>query len=209
MEKVQHEKYVNTIKQFPRKKRKLSKIYYPKTPQDVYNLIKKYDTLVGLGAGNTYSRIDESLSPIVGISSKRIDHIQPIKESRLVKYVERRLDDPIVEHTKKIHKYLFNVGAGTTISAINDYLEKKNMMLPITLHENDTIAGASQTGSHESGIHYGNICKYIHSFRLLFPNGDFVTVERTKKISKSSLVIADDLLFNCIACGLGSFGVLG
>lgn len=199
----------------PRKGANIDKIYYPKLPEDVEKIVRKGGPILGMGLGNTHSRIDESRKKTVFISSERIKHIYRVNPSLLesTNKLKRRLGhliDPILSPREKykFKNYFINVGSGVTLNELSEYLQKRGLALPVTSEYGvETIGGASQTGTHGSGWHLGCIADYIVSMRVILPEkGLIVTTEPGRKISKDKNTFKNNDLFHALCCGIGSLG---
>ncbi|WP_200977221.1 FAD-binding protein [Echinicola sp. 20G] len=108
------------------------------------------------------------------------------------------------------------VQSGTTIKSLNN--ELTNLGYSITNMggiDHQTISGAISTGTHGTGINVPAIHGMVRAIQIVTHGGQKLQVERTKGISKKSLIyngdfkiIRDDDTFHAMMVSLGAFGII-
>jgi len=200
--------------QLPRKGANIETTYYPKTPEEIENIVTKSSPILAVGKNNVHSRINETRTKTTFISSERIKHIYKVNPQTLdfTHKLKKRLThliDPMLmpREQHKFKDYFINVGAGVTLEELSDYLKARNLALPIKLdcESATTVGGMSQTSCHGSGFFLGALTDYIVSIRIVLPEGIFATVEPHQKISKSKNILKNSDFFHSLCCSVGSF----
>lgn len=91
------------------------------------------------------------------------------------------------------------VEAGIPLWQLNDELAKRRLALPnLGDIDRQTIAGATSTGTHGTGLRYGSIAASIVAMELVTATGDVVRCSATEEPE----------IFHCARVGLGALGVV-
>lgn len=91
------------------------------------------------------------------------------------------------------------VQSGITLAEIIPELVNHDMALSVLGSVTSlTLAGAISTGTHGSGLRYGNLCSYVASLEIMKTTGEIIEVNRERDID----------LFRAACCGLGAFGII-
>jgi len=97
----------------------------------------------------------------------------------------------------KIDKNLVQIKGGTTLNEVNAFLEKKGKCLSsLGSISEQTISGAISTGTHGTGISYGNLCSMVEMMRIVDASGHI-------RVAKKG-----DELWSAAVCGLGAVGII-
>lgn len=94
---------------------------------------------------------------------------------------------------------LVTVDGGMQLKALNALLHARGFALPVlgSIAE-QTLAGATSTGTHGTGARFGNLCTGIESLELVTADGERLTCSERENAA----------LFSAVRCGLGALGVV-
>ncbi|EOO61928.1 sugar 1,4-lactone oxidase [Bacillus cereus VD196] len=156
------------------------RVYTPNSEEELTNIIQNA-AISGVrvkvvGAGHSCSEIavsDESYF----ISMEHLNHLVAIdKISGLV-----------------------TVQAGIKLADLNEVLDEHNLALPnLGAIDEQSIAGAINTGTHGTGMCFGTIASFVVELQLLLANGNIITCSSTENSD----------IFHAARVGLGSLGVI-
>lgn len=109
---------------------------------------------------------------------------------------------------------------GITIRALNKYLDCCRQLALANMggYDGQTIAGATSTATHGSGIAFGPLCDFIESLELVAADQSVYRVEPTNGItdpsrfqsgrSRGVKLIQDDDVFDAARVGIGCMGII-
>ena len=94
---------------------------------------------------------------------------------------------------------LVTVDAGIQLKTLNAALHQHGLALPVlgSIAE-QTLAGATATGTHGTGSRFGNLCTLVEALELVTADGERVTCSESVRPE----------LFSAARCGLGALGVV-
>ncbi|KAG1673918.1 L-gulonolactone oxidase [Nymphon striatum] len=97
-------------------------------------------------------------------------------------------------------KSIITVQAGVTIKDLcENYLPQHELALSTAgSYSNISLGGAVSTGTHGSGINYGNISSYVLELDILLPSGEKIHCSRTE----------NEEIFLSACCGIGAVGIM-
>ncbi|XP_023213949.1 L-gulonolactone oxidase-like, partial [Centruroides sculpturatus] len=92
------------------------------------------------------------------------------------------------------------VQAGITLRDLNEiHLPKYKLALSVLGSVSDlTIGGAISTGTHGTGINFGNLCSYVIELEMMDHSGKFIRCSRSENKE----------IFLAAVCGLGAIGII-
>ena len=116
-------------------------------------------------------------------------------------------------------EHLCFVEAGMHIRDLNAYLASNNLaLINAGAATFQTIAGASSTGTHGSGIELGSLADYIESLVIVGEGGRVYQIEPANGPSEAAIDFSDmgveavlqknDDYFHTMAVGIGCFGII-
>lgn len=131
----------------------------------------------------------------------------PILDARLPSATATRVD------RRDAGRYLWRLPAATTLTAAIALLKKHGQSLHnLGQVAYQTVAGATQTGTHGSGIGHGNVSCGILALEIMTAGGKHVRVEPTDGITVANpadtTLVQDDATFNAAVVGGGMFGAV-
>ncbi len=113
---------------------------------------------------------------------------------------------------------LFRVESGITIRQLNRALDAAGLaLLNMGGYDGQTIAGATSTGTHGSGIEFGPLCDVIESLEIIPADGHLYRIEPGSGVTDPSAfarkhpdvrLLQDDKTFYSVIVGLGCMGVI-
>ncbi len=113
---------------------------------------------------------------------------------------------------------LFEVDAGVSVRALNEFLARRGLTLPMTgAFTGMTYVGAVSTATHGSGIDHPPMCAQLRAVTVVDGTGRVLRIEPRDGCSTSSgharaeprcTLIQDDRWFRSVAVGLGCAGVI-
>src|SRR5882672_5724876 len=131
------------------------KIYYPKTVEEVQQLVKKYTKLKQLGTRHCFNRIADSTDQIIGL--KNLDQVVAIDEKALT----------------------ITVGAGIKYAQLGPYLHEKGFALHnLASLPHISVAGACTTATHGSGMKNGNLSTAVRAIEMVTSDGETVQLSK-------------------------------
>ncbi|KAI1706716.1 FAD binding domain-containing protein [Ditylenchus destructor] len=148
-------------------------IQYPTTVEEVQQIVQNAEKVRVMGTRHSFSTIADSPDTI--LSTLALKNI-----------IGFDADVPSV-----------TVQAGITYTDLNPYLQYLGYALPnqASLAE-ISVAGASQTGAHGSGLAHQCLATHIRSLQIVLPNGTLATYG------------PNDSEIKALALGVGAFGVI-
>ncbi|KAI1697848.1 FAD binding domain-containing protein [Ditylenchus destructor] len=149
-------------------------IQYPTNVSEVVSIVQNAKGKVRvLGTGHSFNKIADSEDTLLSI----------VFLNQILKF-DKSVPSVTVE-------------AGVSYGALMNYLDKKGFRLANNPGANDiSVVGATQTGTHGSGIAIGNVATQIRSLQIVLPSGDVATYTK------------QDPELKAMALGLGLFGVI-
>jgi hypothetical protein len=113
---------------------------------------------------------------------------------------------------------LFRVESGITIRQLNDALAAAGLaLINMGGYDGQTIAGATSTGTHGSGIELGPLCDVIESLEIVPADGRLYRIEPSIGITEPAAfarrhpdvqLLQDDKAFYSVIVGIGCMGVI-
>ena len=110
------------------------------------------------------------------------------------------------------------VGSGTTIRAVNDWLERNGLaLIQMGGYDGQTLAGVVSTSTHGSGFQFKPFPDYVRSIDLVDGTGRFrriepedgPTDERAFRDGRPEWELTqNDEWFDAVACGMGCMGLI-
>lgn len=154
-------------------------ILYPKNEQDINNIInycQKNDKKIRvIGAGHSFTPLAVTNSILLSL-----EHFSGI--------------DKIDYENKRV-----SVWAGTTLLELGKLLYEHDLSMENLGDINvQTIAGAISTGTHGSGINFGNLSTQVTELTVITASGDYLTISDTE----------NSHLFNAARLSLGLLGII-
>ncbi|HHQ2481151.1 TPA: D-arabinono-1,4-lactone oxidase [Bacillus cereus] len=91
------------------------------------------------------------------------------------------------------------VQAGIKLADLNEVLDEHGLALPnLGAIDEQSIAGAINTGTHGTGMSFGTIASFVVELQLLLANGNIIKCSSTENSD----------IFNAARVGLGSLGII-
>lgn len=113
---------------------------------------------------------------------------------------------------------LFRVESGITIRLLNEALAAAGLgLINMGGYDGQTIAGATSTATHGSGIEFPPLCDVIESLELIPADGHLYRIEPTNGITDPAAfarrhpdvrLLQDDKTFYSVIVGIGCMGVI-
>jgi FAD/FMN-containing dehydrogenase len=113
---------------------------------------------------------------------------------------------------------LVSVGSGTTIKAVNDWLERNGLaLIQMGGYDGQTLAGVVSTSTHGSGLRFKPFPDYIRSIDLVDGTGKFRRVEPAdgptdarafRGEQRAWELTQEDGWFDAVVCGMGCMGMI-
>ena len=113
---------------------------------------------------------------------------------------------------------LFRVESGITIRQLNEALAAAGLgLINMGGYDGQTIAGATSTGTHGSGIEFGPLCDVIESLEIIPADGRLYRIEPANGITDPAAfarrhpdvqLLQDDKTFYSVIVGIGCMGVI-
>ena len=158
---------------------KPDEIIYPKSEYEILNIVKQCNltgkNLRVIGAGHSFTPLAVTNGILLSLH-----HLSGIKE---------------IDHENK----RVTVWAGTTLIELGNLLYKHGLSMENLGDINvQTIAGAVSTGTHGSGINFGNLSTQVTKLTLITPSGDLLTISPTE----------NKHLFDVARLSLGLLGII-
>jgi len=154
-------------------------ILYPKNEEDIHNIIKychkNKKKIRVIGAGHSFTPLAVTNNILLSLENfSGIDKID---------YENKRV----------------SVWAGTTLLELGKLLYKHGLSMENLGDINvQTIAGAISTGTHGSGINFGNLSTQVTELSIITASGDYLTISETE----------NSHLFNAARLSLGLLGII-
>lgn len=134
-----------------------TKIQYPRTVEEVQQLVKKNRKLKVLGTRHCFNTIADSKDDFISLG---------------------KLEYPIALD-KKSHKV--TVGAGVRYGQLADHLQREGFALHnLASLPHISIAGATATATHGSGNKNGNLSTAVAALEIVAADGKLITLSREK-----------------------------
>jgi xylitol oxidase len=134
-----------------------SNVFYPKTVEQVQDVVRKCDKLKALGSQHSFSKIADSKHNQVSLR----DLNKIISLDKIARTV--------------------TVEAGVRYGELAPYLHQNGFALPnLASLPHISIAGACATATHGSGVKNGNLSTSVSAIELVNAAGDAVTLSKTK-----------------------------
>lgn len=131
------------------------KIYYPKTVEEVQQLVKKYSKLKQLGTRHCFNRIADSTDQIIGL--KNLDQIIALDEKALT----------------------ITVGSGIKYGQLGPYLHEQGFALHnLASLPHISVAGACITATHGSGMKNGNLSTAVRAIEMVTADGETIQLSK-------------------------------
>jgi len=132
-------------------------VYYPKTIEEVQEVIKKLDKLRALGSRHAFNTIADSKNNLVCL-----------KDMNKVISLDRSANTVTVE-------------AGARYGDIAPYLDENGYALAnLASLPHITVIGACATATHGSGMHNGNLSTSAAAIEFVNASGDIVTISKQR-----------------------------
>src|SRR6266545_3736877 len=113
---------------------------------------------------------------------------------------------------------LFRVESGITIHQLNEALAAAGLgLINMGGYDGQTIAGATSTATHGSGIEFGPLCDVIESLEIIPSDGRLYRIEPSGGITDPAAfakrhpdikLLQDDKTFYSVIVGIGCMGVI-
>lgn len=184
------------------------RLYCAHTALDLVQIIREAEqggyTVRAVGSGHSFS--DVAVTQDYLVDTHGLNH--PLRADRL------RLKATTVDPDN-----LFFVEAGIRIRDLNKVLaEAGKGLINAGAATFQTIAGATSTGTHGSGVALGSLADYIESMILIGEGGRVVQIEPADGPSDAAAyltdlgiqpeLIQDDTFFHAACVGMGCFGII-
>lgn len=137
--------------------------------------------------------------------------IMPQKLDKILQLDETVLNDGVETDT------LVHVQSGVRLRELNDWLADQNLALPnMGGYDEQTVAGATATSTHGSGIEFGPLTEMIQSVELVSDNGALYRIEPENGITNPAEfiqkfpdwhLVQNDDWFNAVIVGMGCMGI--
>lgn len=148
-------------------------LHHPTTPADIRHLLRTRPHLKALGSKHSFNDIADSPSDQISL-----DHLSEIT----------------LDQTRKS----VTVGAGTNYGQLAPWLHERGLALGnLASLPHISIAGATATATHGSGLRNGNLATAVRTLEFLDGNGNLVTLDRD----------ADPDTFPGAVVSLGALGI--
>jgi xylitol oxidase len=134
-----------------------SRIQYPKTLEEVQELVKKYKKLKVLGTRHCFNTIADSKDDFISLG---------------------KFEYPVTldKNSRKV-----TVGAGVRYGQLADFLQQEGFALHnLASLPHISIAGATATATHGSGNKNGNLSSAVAGVELVNAKGELITLSREK-----------------------------
>ncbi|QFT76039.1 FAD-binding protein [Erythrobacter sp. THAF29] len=170
----------------------------------------KQDGIECRAVGRGWSLSDAPLTTGAMIDIGRLNQIRKVHHMQV---------DPAYPGTVEQRRGLCMVQAGTYVSELNRWLEANEQKLTIQTTgaaNGQTLAGATQAGTHGSVLGFGAMHDQVVALHIITGPDTEVWLERASyPVVKQSVanaygapLLRDDDLFNAALVGLGAFGVI-
>jgi len=152
-----------------------NKIYYPKSVEEVQQLVKKYNRLKVLGTRHCFNNIADSK-----------DNFISLKEMNKVVTLDANARTVTIE-------------GGMKYGELCPWLNDKGFALHnLASLPHISVAGASTTATHGSGVKNGNLATAVAALEIVIADGNVVNLSKEKDGEK----------FLAAVVGLGAIGVI-
>lgn len=132
-------------------------VHYPKTVQQVQEVVKKCDKLRALGSRHSFNRIADSTENLVSV-----------QELNKVVSLDKSANTVTVE-------------AGMRYGELAPYLHQNGYALPnLASLPHITVIGACSTATHGSGVKNGNLSTSVSAIEFVNAAGDLITLSKKK-----------------------------
>lgn len=132
-------------------------VHYPKTVQQVQEVVKKCDKLRALGSRHSFNRIADSTENLVSV-----------QELNKVVSLDKSANTVTVE-------------AGMRYGELAPYLHENGYALPnLASLPHITVIGACSTATHGSGVKNGNLSTSVSAIEFVNAAGDLITLSKKK-----------------------------
>lgn len=132
-------------------------VHYPKTVEQVQEVVKKCDKLKALGSRHSFNKIADSAENQVSL-----------KEMNKVVSLDKASNTVTVE-------------GGMRYGELAPYLHENGYALPnLASLPHITVAGACATATHGSGVKNGNLSTAVSAIEFVNASGDLVTLSKKK-----------------------------
>lgn len=149
-------------------------VHYPKTVEEVQELVKKLDKVKALGSRHSFNTIADSTANQVSL--------QEMKK--------------IISLDKTNHT--ITIESGVRYGDVAPYLDENGYALAnLASLPHITVAGATATATHGSGVKNGNLSTSVSAIEFINAAGEVVTVSKK-----------DGDIFNGIVVNLGAVGIV-
>lgn len=130
-------------------------IHYPKTVEQVQDMVKKCNKLTALGSRHSFNKIADNTANLVSL-----------KELNKVVSIDKVLNTVTIE-------------GGMRYGDLAPYLHKNGYALPnLASLPHITVAGSCATGTHGSGVKNGNLATGIAAIEFVNAAGEVVTLSK-------------------------------
>ena len=145
----------------------------PSTENEIIDLVKKHNKIRVVGTGHSWSALCMSDELLLNLDNyKQLVNIDKTNKTATVQ-------------------------AGIKLWQLNDLLDKEGLALTnLGSIDQQSIAGAIQTGTHGTGIGFQNLASQVLSFTLIKADGEKITL------------LKEDDLFNAAIISLGCLGII-
>jgi xylitol oxidase len=132
-------------------------VHYPKTVEQVQEVVKKYDKVRPLGSRHSFNKIADSKENQISL-----------KEMNKVVSLDKNANTITVE-------------GGARYGEFASYLYENNYALPnLASLPHITVAGACATATHGSGVKNGNLSTSVSAIEFVNAAGELVTLSKQK-----------------------------
>jgi xylitol oxidase len=134
-----------------------SNVHYPKTVEQVQEIVKKCNNLKALGSQHSFNKIADSNQNLVSLN--HLNKLVTLDKSSNTVTVE----------------------AGMKYGELAPYLHQNGYALPnLASLPHISVAGACATATHGSGIKNGNLSTAVSAIEFVNAAGDLITLSRSK-----------------------------
>jgi xylitol oxidase len=132
-------------------------VHYPKSVEEVQEVVKKCNKLKPLGSRHSFSKIADSA-----------DNLVSLKEMNKVVSIDKTANTVTVE-------------GGMKYGELAPYLHQNGYALPnLASLPHIAIAGACSTATHGSGVKNGNLSTAVSAIEFVNANGDLIVLSKQK-----------------------------
>ena len=178
----------------------------PSTLQDLVQLVKTAEAqnckVRAVGSGHSFSDVIQTHDFLV--STDKLNQWLPIDTTLFKEGVDS--------------KFLVEVQGGIKIQQLNQELDNRGLaLINMGGYDGQSIAGATSTGTHGSGISFGPLASFYKSMVLVAGGGAQYRIEPTQGITDpvkhgaqhpDIQLIQDDDWFNTVSVSMGCTGII-